>query len=275
MDNVRCIAVDWSGAGEPAYQREHIWVAEAMHGRLVQLWNSQTRREVVNFLLEQIRGGGPLVIGLDFAFSFPRWYLCENDFENAQALWARAARQGDLWLNGRTWPFWGRPGPLNYRPEDLTVDMELRETDWANDGESVFHVYGPANVGTGTIRGLPHLAEMRAAGATIWPFDTPVLGVPNVIEIYPRLFYGCRVTKSREEHGRNSRRIYLERNYPDLERQRHDNMVDSDDAFDAGVSALVMSAHVGDLNELQPAEEPPISLEGEIWVPLVRRWFHA
>lgn len=275
VENVRCIAVDWSGAVNLRYQREHIWVAEAAQGRLIQLRNGQNRRDVVDYLLRTIRGGGPLVIGLDFAFSFPRWYLEEHHLENVQALWTRAADQGERWLKGQTWPFWGLPGPFNNHPEDLTEDLELRETDWVNDGEPVFHVHGGANVGTGTIRGLPHLTEMRCAGATIWPFDAPVPGSPNVIEIYPRVFYGHGVTKKRDENGRNSRRRYLERNYPDLERPQHDAMVVSDDAFDAGVSALVMSAHIGALQRLQPATEPPISLEGEIWVPLMRRWFHV
>ncbi len=271
MENVRCIAVDWSGAEDLKDQRDKIWVAEAVQGRLIRLENGRTRRQVVDYLLEKICGGGPLIIGLDFAFSFPEWYLDEYHLENVQALWAEAAKRGERWLNGQTPPFWGLDGPFKSQPEEVMDDLGLRETDWANGGESVFHVSGGANVGTGTIRGLPHLAEMQNAGATIWPFDAPVPDSPNVIEIYPRVFYGHGVTKSLER----SRRRYLERNYGDLEGPLHDDMVASDDAFDAGVSALMMSAHIGDLQKLQQATEPTISLEGEIWAPLVRRWFHA
>ena len=52
-------------------------------------------------------------------------------------------------------------------------------------------------------------------------------------------------------------------------------MIASGDAFDAGVSALEMSTHVGDLQRLGPATERPVSVEGEIWAPLIRRWFHG
>ena len=275
MDNVRCIAVDWSGAVEPRDQCKKIWVAEVVQGHLVQLQNGRTRRQVVDYLLKTIREGGPSVIGLDFAFSFPRWYLKEQGLENVQALWNRAANQGDRWLNGWMSPFWGLAGPFKSEPEEVKADLGLRETDRVNGGVSVFHVSGGANVGTGAIRGFPHLAEMRCTGATIWPFDSPVPSSPNVIEIYPRVFYGHGVRKDQDESGMGSRRRYLERNYPDLEPQRHDDMVNSDDAFDAGVSALVMSAHIGDLQKLQRSTDPAIALEGEIWVPLVRRWFHV
>ena len=44
-------------------------------------------------------------------------------------------------------------------------------------------------------------------------------------------------------------------------------MVGNENAFDAGVSALVMSKHAGEFRNLKSTLQPPMSLEGEIWRP--------
>ena len=271
---MRCIAVDWSGDARPNAQRERIWVAEAQQGHLIGLENERTRDEVINWLLEQINGRGSVVIGLDFAFSFPEWYLSWRNLQNVRELWDMAAAAGEDWLMCQIWPFWGRRGTLNQqRPGNLTEYRQFRETDWVHYGKSVFQVSGGGSVGTGSIRGFPYLAQMQHAGATIWPFDAPEFGRPNVVEIYPRVFYRKSVTNSGNNAGRNSRRRYLQRNYPGLGQQRQEAMTESPDAFDSGVSALVMSAHAGAIQGLQQALGPRIALEGEIWAPELNRWF--
>ena len=273
MGNLRCIAVDWSGNRRPGSQREHIWVAEVEQGRPGRLENRRTRDEVVDWLSEQIRGDGLLVIGLDFAFSFPEWYVRMRNCRNVGELWVLADEAGEDWLTCQTPPFWGRrrsPNPT--LPDNLTEDRQFRETDWVHYGKSVFQVSGRGSVGTGSIRGLPYLAAMQCAGATIWPFDDPEAGKPNVVEIYPRVFYRNSVTHGRQGGGQASRRRYLERNYPGLRQQWRGSMIESPDAFDAGVSALVMSANVGDLQGLRQSTVARVALEGEIWAPKLNRW---
>ena len=267
MESVSCIAVDWSGRKDERGQRKHIWLAEVESGRLIRLENRRTRDEVVAVLVEEIESGGSVVIGLDFAFSFPEWYLQWRNRQNVRTLWDLAAEKGDQWLAGDTCPFWGRPGRYQKRPANLTVDLRFRQTDEDHGGKSVFQVYGAGAVGTGTIRGLPALARLQDAGATIWPFDAPNAGRPNVIEIYPRVFYGRGVKNNRTDEGRESRMAYLEGEYARLERHWRDIMTGSEDAFDAGVSALVMSARAGELQRLQQATERRRLMEGEIWSP--------
>ena len=268
MDDIKCIAVDWSGAQNEEGQLAHIWLAEAEAGRLNRLTNGFTRDEVVDLLVAEIRSDDPVIIGLDFAFSFPEWYLQRRNLRNARGLWKLAQEEGDQWLNGETWPFWGRRDTTyQKRPGDLTEDLRLRATDWNHNAKSVFQINGGGSVGTGSIRGLPALMRLQNAGATIWPFDVPRPGTPNVIEIYPRVFYGRGVRNNRAVGGRNSRRDYLKARYAWLERHWRDIMTGSDDAFDAGVSALVMSANAANIQALQQAAQPPMSLEGEIWAP--------
>ena len=227
-----------------------------------------TRDEVTAWLEKEIGSGGPLVIGIDFAFSFPKWYLTRCNLASPRELWCLAANKEDEWLNDKPFPFWGGKG--HGKPKKLTPDLAFRQTDKDRlDGnpKSVFQVSGIGTVGTGTIRGMPALARLQKAGAAIWPFDVPEPGRPCVIEIYPRLFYGHVVVNNNSVNGRDSRKDFLETRYPDLERHWRDAMIGSGDAFDAGVSALFMSAHAGELRRLPRPTQSRKLLEGEIWLP--------
>ncbi len=94
---MRVIAVDWSGAATNA--GEKIWLAEAAEGRLVDLWNGRSRDEVCDFLLDEAHRGRDIVVGLDFAFSLPAWYMRECGFETGPSLWEAVAHgRGDEWL---------------------------------------------------------------------------------------------------------------------------------------------------------------------------------
>ncbi|MFD4251518.1 hypothetical protein ACFWQL_17435 [Amycolatopsis thermoflava] len=85
----RVVAVDWSGRAGPA-QRRVIWVAEVAGGELVRLENGRSREEVVDWLIGTATPD--LVVGLDFAFSLPAWYLRERGL-TARGLWAALAEE--------------------------------------------------------------------------------------------------------------------------------------------------------------------------------------
>jgi len=244
---VRVIAIDWSGAQTGAERR--IWRAEvAADGtdRLPSLTSGKSRAAVLEYLLTVDRH---TVIGLDFAFSFPAWFLDQLGLQTAPELWAHAAEQGERWLAECAPPFWGRPGkprPLleaHYRRTELDIQA-LGFTP-----KSIFQIGGAGAVGTGSIRGMPLLNALHERGFSIWPFDPP--GWPLVLEIYPRMLTGP-VAKSNAA----AREAYLQRRYPGLE-------CATEDAFDAAVSALVMAHHVDEFPHLHRAT----GREGAIWYP--------
>lgn len=116
-------------------------------------------------------------------------------------------------------------------------------------------------MGTGSLRGMRHLAELADAGFMIWPFDEP--GWPRAIEIYPRLFTRG-VVKSRHR----ARREHLEARFTDQDPVLLEHAAGSEDAFDAAVSALVMAEHVSVIEDLSTAEPgSPARIEGAIWHP--------
>jgi hypothetical protein len=262
---VRVFAIDWSGRSG-ADQRRPLWIAEAVNGALIRLEAGRTREETVELLIAEADRNSDLIVGFDFAFSLPEWYLRDRALA-PRALWAMVTNEAltprmrslglAQWLNSPEPPFWTKAQVHAL----LVADQELRRTEIRARAagcrpKSVFQLVGAGQVGRGSLYGMQALHRLAAGGFRIWPFDEA--GLPLVVEIFPRLFTG-RVIKSRQ----NERERYLSTlRIPDEFRRR---AAASDDAFDAAVSALVMSASVGEL--LAPQNKPGDLIEGRIWQP--------
>ena len=244
------IAVDWSGRRDDA---GGTWLARAEGGSVVDL-RQVTRAGAIDEVVRHSRLDRDLVVGLDFAFSFPQWVL---DLRGSPpAIWGVVAAEGERWLAECPPPFCGRKGTKApaaerfRRTERALMARGLRPT-------SVFQVAGRGAVGTGSLRGMPHLLTLLAAGFTVWPFTGAVTEGPVVLELWPRLFTGP-VVKSDPA----ARAAFLT------------PLVDGlgpfagvaaavEDAFDAAVAALGMAAHVDELRRLPAVDDP----EGEVYVP--------
>ncbi len=263
-----CIAVDWSGARTGAERR--IWLGEARAGRLVRLECGRDRRALVAELIASARRDPSLACGLDFAFSLPRWFLRERGIRSSRALWRRVARAGEAWLECAEPPFWGRPGARRPPDDPQRPPWRACEGDVLRERgigpKSVFQVGGAGTVGAGSLRGMPHLAELADAGFSIWPFDPPAL--PLVVEIYPRLLTGPVVRSSRV-----ARALYLEAHFADQPRDLLRAAERSEDAFDAAVSALRMQRFAHQLTRPALPVAPEDRLEGRIWRPVRDRLF--
>ena len=242
----RVIAVDGSGrkAGEP----EAIWLAVVENGTLFQLENGFTRHDVVDRVIELGREQPHTVAGFDFAFSFPIEYIRSRRWSSGRAIWTAMGDEGEAILADPRPPFWGRKGSR------AQTDWEpLRRTERQAGAKSVFQISGAGTVGTGSIRGMPQLLRLAAAGWSIWPFDDARW--PLAVEIYPRLLTGPVVKSRRAERAR------LATDLPAWARER---ATTSEDALDAAVSALRMSEANWDL---APARDEQERLEGAIWRP--------
>jgi hypothetical protein len=256
---LQVVAVDWSGRAHG--ERRAIWVAEARDGETLRLEDGRTRDEVADHVLDLAATDSQLVVGMDFSFSLPEWFLDARGFATVDDLWAAAAREGEQWLRECRPPFWGRPGAR--RPQ-LPAHLRVTETEAPTRGgvrpKSSFQVGGAGSVGTGSIRGFPVLARLRRAGVAIWPFDPGTL--PRVVEVYPRACTGA-VVKSRHD----ARAGFLDTRYPQLAAPLRARAVASEDAFDALVTALVMAEHARELASLDPPDHPAAAREGWMWCP--------
>ena len=253
--SARTIAIDWSGAQSGA--RRKIYLAEAQDGDLVRLESGRSREETAAWLIDAA-SRDRLIVGLDFAFSFPAWFLDRRRFESARDCWrALADGQAETWLRECADPFWGRPG----RRCAVAKERRFRRTEQGLPAKSVFQIGGAGAVGTGSLRGMTSLHALATAGFRIWPFDDPRPRHSLAVEIYPRL-WSPGVTKTapaeRAAHLNNGR-------YPALSSEMRRKAAYSEDSFDAAISALAMDGARTQLESLGPVSDPVIRREGFIW----------
>ena len=257
MTSARVIAVDWSGALRGAERR--IWLAEVRDGRVSRLEHGRSRDAIESHLIDETVRDPHVIIGLDFAFSMPAWFLREHGFASAPALWAHVASGGgEAWLDACEPPFWGRAGKRRPAPDPLRP--QLRRCEVGIGAKPVFQVGGAGAVGTGSLRGMPMLHRLRERGFRIWPYDDS--GWPLVVEIYPRALTGP-VVKSR----RAAREKYCVEHGGDVPTEFAAAACASEDAFDALFSALRMCDRIDDLRALPPARNALERIEGAVWLP--------
>lgn len=256
---LRIIAVDWSGAASGA--GKGIALAEARDGRLLRLERGRDREGIAAHLLGLARAGEAVLVGLDFAFSLPGWFLAERGLASGPELWALAAAEGEAWLRECRPPFWGRPGK---RRPDLPAHFRAADGEVPAAGgirpKSPFQIGGAGAVGTGSLRGMPMLRTLRDGGYSVWPFDP--LRLPAVVEIYPRILTGS-VVKSDPA----ARFAFLAARCPGIDPPLREIAAADENAFDAAVSALAMDARRGELLSLPAARDGRERREGRIWIP--------
>jgi len=294
----RVIGIDWSGRVDAAGQRRHIfagiWTQTGRNKPTVQLENGRTRDEIADWLIELARETPRMVVGFDFCFSFPAWFVRdEHGASNAPAFWQRVVEHGyaERWLTcSEDKRFWGKPHkrPAEFSGENL--HRMLRATDIDHKiiahipeverqalvkgitPKSVFQIGGAGSVGTASLRGFPVLLRLRSAGFRIWPYDKPQLDAakprPLVVEMYTRLNTGA-VHKSNAA----ARAAYLLRKrrkdpaYASLSRTVLAEARAGEDAFDALVSTMVMAERRATFATLPKPRDPLHTVEGWTWAP--------
>jgi hypothetical protein len=281
------IAIDWSGRVDLSGQRRHIVAAIWRAGR-VRVESGRTRDEVAEWLVSLAQKDPALVVGFDFCFSFPAWFLHEVGAASAPDFWRIVSERGEDWLSRESQDrrFWGKP---HKRPAEFSgaqLHRMLRATDIdckiaahipeeervlrikGITPKSVFQIGGSGSVGTASLRGMRTLQRLHGAGFNVWPFDRPTAGSPLAVEMYSRLNTGP-VHKSNPE----KRAAYLLRKvkedpaYAAVGRAAMTRARNSEDAFDALVSCMVMAERREHFYRLPQPRDPSYALEGWTWAP--------
>jgi hypothetical protein len=262
----RVIAVDWSGAREPAGALAVAEVRGEATGIDAAVWMPASREETTALLLARARTER-VAIGLDFAFSYPRWFVERQRCADGVSLWRRVSARGERWLAEMPPPFSrtqlartsvaARGLPL-FRATELALSVGARVTP-----KSAFQIGGSGQVGMSTRRGIPFLLLLQAAGCAIWPFDVPASDQSVVLEIYPRAVYGGAVAKA----DAAQRAAWLDARAPHLATATRDAAARGDHAFDALASALALWDARAALATLPDARGEVERLEGRIWTP--------
>lgn len=283
----RIVAVDWSGDRSVAGQRRKIWAGvwteNSAGSASVNLETGRTREQLIGWLIELALETPRMVVGVDFCFSYPAWFVREHGATSAPEFWKTVAAHGEHWLSRECDDvrFWGRPRkkPPEFCGADgaarmlRLADLECKVPSYIQDEaqaakikgiapKSPFQIGGAGAVGTGSIRGMRILHELAEAGFTIWPFEPA--GDATIIEIYPRLFTGKVVKSSAQACLQHLNAHYPKDELPDLFRGM---AAATEDGFDAAVSALEMARAPDALRRLPDGDDID-RIEGRIWTHL-------
>lgn len=260
----RIIAIDWSGA-KARGGRGAIALAEVVGGEVARLDASLDRDAAMRAVMETPEDGSTMV-ALDFAFSLPRWYLRERGLRRPTQLWRTLVKDdafGAESLIARCDPpFWGRPG----KPRPHEPELGFRRADRLHGAKPVFQLGGAGSVGTGTLRGMPYLLDLRASGWSIWPFDPPSDRV--VVEMYPaRLYRHVGIERVRKASPDSRREALRKLTAGPLSKKHRDLAIASEHAFDAVTAALALWRLAGDREVEFPVPDALERVEGMIFQP--------
>ena len=206
----RILAIDWSGAKYPRFNRK-IQVAEydpanhtvmllhPLHGGPESPWSRTTVFDYVQHAVKE----GPVLIGFAFAFAYPYCvlgtYFPGEDASppDRQGLWATVEEMchgvGDFYAGpfyrGNGSPF--REFHLCHDFRGVHYENRYRMTDQAAmqaglNPSSVFRCVGPGQVGPGSFAGMRFLLRVQnETRASIWPFDANDVPTRSVVPLRP------------------------------------------------------------------------------------------
>ena len=186
------VGVDYSGAGAPDAGCAGLRVYRAVGGgeaTEVRPPGGARRRWsrvlLASWLAERLAAPGPVIVGLDHCFSFPKAWLDARGLPSWDAFLARFCGE---WPTDREPVARCRP-PRAYAGEQARFRLCER---WTSSAKSVFQFGMSGQVAASSHAGLPWLRRLRAerGGAVhFWPFDgwSPPPGRHVVAEVYPSI----------------------------------------------------------------------------------------
>ena len=277
------VGVDWSGARGPRLPGLQVAMAKAGRSapRLVPSPDGQhwTRSAFADWFVEILSPNGRVLVGFDFAFSFPRFDRGEF-FPNVPDVPSTAA---DLWLcvddmceatgdffagafvEGSRYARYFQGG-VRYEPRLRITDERCRRVGLGRP-ESIFRLVGPAQVAKGSLAGMRvlHYLRLKVPHLCIWPFDRLSRSRSAIVavEVYPGAFVGMSSAakgKVRDMHTLN-RVLEFHGSASLRKRVLEDRAREAADKADALIAAAALRRLSGD---------------GTVWNPpglsVARRW---
>ena len=197
------IGVTWSAASGDRDAAKNVWVALVRHGKLVGLEPELSLDQAGDFIDVGRQQDDPVLVGMDFGFSLPAWWVDAHYGGSAPRLWEGMqhlewdSEPDPQWPKQLPPPFWG-PN-IRRRPALPPGGRWLRETEervWRRTGvepKSVFQLSGAGRVGGQSVRGMTELYALQSVGWRIWPFDAP--GRQAIVEVLPRALWRAHATR--------------------------------------------------------------------------------
>lgn len=204
MNFTRFIGIDYSGAETPETRLKGLQAYQATPNteprpvRPTLPARNWSRRELAHWLLAELQGDAPLLIGIDHGFSFPLGYFERYGLGSWPAFLDDFCRHWptdepgcsvDSVREGVWWKHYPKPPG-----ERVGTSGEFRLCEqWTSSAKSVFQFDMQGSVAKSTHSGIPWLRFLRERIGErffFWPFDgwRAPEGVSVIAEVYPSIF---------------------------------------------------------------------------------------
>ena len=273
-----CIGIKWSGVADPKKAGAKIWRAVVRDGELVFLGNGLGQHATGSWLVEVAEASPTMVVGADFGFSLPDWYMQDQGLHSATDLWdlcagvESAKGVGSQWPRSLPPPFWGphiRPKPeLDPGQRWLRRTEEQVATLTGASPKSVFQLTGAGSVGSQSMRGMPVLKLLRESGFAVWPMDDAAQQM--VIEVYVRSLINWLAPGSADGSLAEAHVAIMQSNsaaFSGPQGRWRATLAQTPPAFEAAIIAWALWRGRDAIARLGTAPDPVSRLEGKIWLP--------
>lgn len=269
------IGVKWSGAAKSRDAARAIKIAVIVDD-VARIEEGHDREAATAFIDALGDNSERALVGMDFGFGLPQWYMESEGYESALDVWAELAGMETFYGRDTQWPraflgypYWGpqirrKPAIPHARGWYRGTERTVRETTGVL-GYSVFQLSGAGSVGSQSVRGVGRLLELRELGWAVWPFDPP--DAHTIVEVFPKA-YRSLVTGQELRSDPTAQRdalisamdrdLHME---PDLLRVLEEDYA----ATDAMLAAWLLWRNDPDLPDL--TDDPVAMVEGQIWLP--------
>ncbi len=217
------IGIDYSGAQTPEASLPGLRVYESHAASLPvevppppsprKYW---ARKEVAQWLLDQVNKPQRVVVGIDHGFSFPLRYFERYGLPLDWEVFLRDFREHWPTHEDHTYVSSVRDGNSGKGAARSGDSRWRRLTDIRVRAKSVFHFGVPGSVASSTHAGLPwllHIREKARKPVHFWPFDGWAIpaGASVIAEAYPALCSGnyARDGRTSDQHDAYSLAAWL------------------------------------------------------------------
>ena len=229
-------------------------------------------------LIKEIKKENNILIGIDFAFSYPfndglsyfpglsktlsspknLWRLINDINKNFDNFYG-----GGVWKKKPFADYYNSPSFKGKKYQSRRRQTEIDAKNKIHSPSPTFNCVGPGSVGTGSLAGMRFLHHLKDQ-VSIWPFDT--INIKNIIlvEIFPTYYFRMAGIKPDKTFGYNLKKINEALKFFECDNLNSNTTINGPDQDDA--DAIISSAALRNLSKKKEVWDVPIISEKEGWI---------
>ena len=274
------VGIDWSG-DKNKFQRG-ISVAICSKGTsapiIIKPKEKFWSRSSLLSWIEEIIKENNILLGLDFAFSYPfhdklsyfpglletpsnpknLWKLINNVNKNLDNFYG-----GGIWNKIPFADYYNSPGFKGNKYQSRRRQTEIDAKNKIYSPSPTFNCIGPGSVGTGSLAGMRFLNYIKDK-VSIWPFENVNFKKKVMVEIFPTYYFRMAGVKPEKIFGYNIKKINKALKFFESDSLNSNTKIGGPDQDDA--DAIISCAALRHLSKKNDTWNVPIISKNEGWI---------